>query len=210
MKNKVIKSYVLLNLFLVIMTMSHFLKAQDHFQITLRYGILSHTPGNLPDGLKTNWQTSSNSFDLILDRNIIINKKYKLNTGLGFSVYRFINSNLFYDGKTVQSNYGILKYGIDRKLFSDRLFLNINIFHYILAHKEKQDDNQRRTFTNIDFGLSYKISNSLIISMGSPYTLYPMFLLRVGTGSVVLNEPVTRYNSKVQNRGIHFGISYKF
>ena len=210
MKNKIIKSYVLLKLFLAAMTMSHFLQAQDHFQVTLRYGILSHMPSNLPEGLKSNWQTSSNSFELILDRNIIINKKYRLNAGLGFSVYRFLNSNLFYNGKTIQTNYGILKYGIDRKLVSDKLFLNFDIFHYILAHKEMQDDDQRRVFTNIDIGLSYNVSNSLIISISSPITLYPMFLLRTGSGSVVNNEPITRYNSKVRNIGINFGICYKF
>lgn len=32
---------------------------------------------------------------------------------------------LFFDGTTAQNNYGIFKYGVDRKLFSNKFLINL-------------------------------------------------------------------------------------
>lgn len=195
---------------IVFLIQSQFSYTQDYYQITFRYNILNHVPGNLPKELKNNWQTSSNTFELILDKTLTINDHFNLNAGLGFSVFRFSNSNLFSLDNIRQSNYAIIKYGLSKRIYLDNLFLNLDILHYVLARKEKQDDNQRRAFTNAEVGLSYNINERFKISFSSPFTLYSMFLLRIGTGNIANNEPITRYNSKVRNYGLNFGFTYTF
>ncbi len=195
-------------LIIVLSSFSNIAISQDQSAIHLRFGILKHIPHNVPAVLKNSRASSSNTFELILERKLKINDNYSINGGLGFSVYRFLDSNIFFDGNTRQSNYGILKYGLSRRICTEKLFLNFDIFHYILAYKEKQYDNQRRAFTNVEIGLTYKINDRFSISMSSPLTLYPMFLLRLGTG--VLGETITRYYSNVRNYGLNASVSYNF
>ena len=208
MENKLIKKFISILCVIIYMVQSHACNAQN--QMTFRYGVLNQLPSSLPAELSNNYQTSSNTFEIIYDRSIPINENYNINIGLGFSVFRFSNSNLFFYGKKRQSNYVIFKYGLGRKIYAEKLFINLDILHYILAHKKKQDDDQRRIFTNIEIGMSYKINNNFKITISSPLTLYPMFLLRIGKGNTANNEPVIRYNSKVRNYGLNFGCTYIF
>lgn len=208
MVNRFINFYISLFCVLIFMVHSNSCDAQN--QIILRYGVLNQLPSNLPTVLKNNWQTSSNTFEILYERVSTFNDKYNINAGFGFSVYRFSNSNLFFDDKIRQSNYAILKYGMNRKIYTEKIFLNLDIFHYILTNKEKQDDNQRRIFANLEIGFSYYINKRFRGSISSPFTLYPMFLLRLGAGDFNKNEPITRYNSKVRNYGLNFGFTYNF
>jgi len=181
---------------------------QDHNVVQLRFGMQNHVPHGLPTLLKEGWTSSSIQFDLILNRRFVINEKYTLNGGLGFTIFKFADSNLFFDGTTRQSNYGLIKYGLSRSIYKDKFSVNVDIFHYILTHSEKQDDNQRRVFTNVELGATYNINDRFNVSVSSPFTLYSMFLIRSSTG--IFNETITRYYSDVRNYGVHFGAGYKF
>lgn len=210
MKNNILKTCNCLLLGLLLIFKSQYAGAQDHNYLTLRYGILKHLPSKIPNDLKHNWQTSSNTFEIIYDRALHLNENYKLNIGVGFSIFRFANSNLFYDRTTIQSNYVMVKYGLSRRLYSNKFFVNLDIFHYILPRELKQDVDQRRVFTNIEMGISYNINNRFRMSVSSPFTLFPFFLIRTSTGNMANNEPITIYNSKVLSYGVNFGCTYIF
>ena len=93
-------------------------------------------------------------------------------------------------------------------VYKDKLLLNIDVFHYILAHKVKQDNRQRRASTNIEMGVTYNINDRISISLGGSLSLTPMCLLRFSTGNISNNEPVTQYSSGVYNFGGNVGLGY--
>jgi hypothetical protein len=184
--------------------------AQDFNVVKFRFGVQNHKPHGLPESLKEMFTSSSLQFELFVDRRFLINEKYALNGGLGFSIFQFADANLFFDGVTAQSNYGILKYGLSRAIYKDKFNFNVDVFHYILVHKEKQDDRQRRAFTNLEIGVAYKINNRFNVSVGSFLSITPMSLLRLGTGNFMKNEPLTTYISGVYNLGMNAGLGYSF
>lgn len=184
--------------------------AQDFNVVKFRFGVQNHRPQGLPESLKEMFTSSSLQFELLVDRRFVINEKYALNGGLGYSIFQFADANLFFDGVTAQSNYGILKYGLSRVIYKDKFNFNVDVFHYILVHKEKQDDRQRRAFANLELGVAYKINDRVDVSLGSSLSLTPMSLLRLGTGNLMNNEPLTTYISGVYNFGMNAGLGYRF
>jgi len=204
------KHITLLFSFLIIQFLTTKSFGQDHNVVQLRFGVQNHVPHGLPASLKELFASSSNQFDLILNRRFVINEKYTLNGGLGFTILRFADSNLFWDDTTNQSNYGVVKYGIGRSIYKDKLSINVDIFHYILTHAEKQDDNQKRVFTNLELGVTYNINDRFSISMSSPLTLNSIFSVRGLTGDFFKNETLRTYYSDVRNYGVHLGAGYKF
>lgn len=204
------KHKIFLMSFLMICFFTYKSFGQDHNIVMFRLGVQNHVPQGLPASLKEGFTSSSFQYDLMIDRRFVINEKYTLNGGLGFTIFRFSDSNLFFDGTTNQSNYGIIKYGLSRSIYKDKLSINVDVFHNILAHKEKQDDRQRRTFTNIEIGTTYRIYDRFSISLSSSLSLTPMSLLRFSTGDINNNEIVTRYSSGVRNFGVIAGFGYSF
>lgn len=95
-------------------------------------------------------------------------------------------------------------------VYKDKILLNIDVFHYILAHKVKQENRQRKEFTNFEIGVTYNINDRISISLGGSLSLTPMCLLRFSTGSNINNEPVTQYSSGVYNFGGNVGLRYGF
>lgn len=199
-----------LTLILFFSSLGDFAIGQDYNSLQLRYGLQKHMPNKLPDDLKRRYSSSSTQFEFTIDRRFVINEKHTLNGGLGFNMFRFSDSNLFFDGATNHSNYGLIKYGLSRFVYKDKLSINVDVFHYILAHIEKQDDRQRRAFTNIEIGTAYRINDRFNISLSSSLSLTPMSLLRFSTGDINNNEIVTRNSSGVRNFGVHTGLAYRF
>jgi hypothetical protein len=204
------KHKIFLVSFLLICIFTHNSFGQDHNIGMFRFGVQNHIAKSLPASYKEELASSSTLFEVIMDRKFVINENYILNGGLGFAIFRFSNSNLFFDGATNHSNYGLVKYGMSRSVYKDKLSINADVFHYILAHIEKQEEDQRRAFTNLEMGATYKINDRFSVTLSSALSLSPMTLLRFTTGSSINNEPITRYSGSIYNFGVHAGLGYRF
>jgi len=183
--------------------------AQDDFYAQVRFGMMTHTALNLPKEVRSAFISESQQYEVFFGKKLFINEKYKLSGSVGFAQFQFSDSRQFRDGETRRSRYFAVAYGLARKLPAEKLSVSLGVSHYVLAHRDKQDFDQRRVFSNLELGFGYLIKKDLEVSVSSPWTIYPMFLKRVSVRSEDGTQS-TRYNGVSRNLGASLGLKYNF
>lgn len=197
----------LVNVILFLLIFPSIIFGQNKTSIQLREGLVKSITHGLPADLKKANSLSIFTQDIIISKSISVYDEYSLNAGVGGSWYRYTNTNNTLFENTKNSFYGLVKYGVNRKL-NKKLNLDLAMFHYILAHNEKQSFIQRRVFTNIELGLEYQINNNFLISVSTPFTLHPFLLINTYTKDE--NEVLYYHSGKTRNYGITVALKYDF
>ena len=190
-------------LLLLFITSYQTLSGQRNWEIGFNGGYVTHNALNLPDDLKEYFSTTSTALNLSLVRKHKLNGNVEIFGGIGLHSY-FFEESPAYILKNDASHYYAFVYGLRRSFSGQKVSLNLFIDHNILYSGNLVQHN--RVYTNINLGVSYFLSDKILLNTYVPITIYPMFSHKnVGKTE---GEILTLYRSGVYNLGIYVGVSY--
>lgn len=198
------------------------LYGQHAFEAEIRGGIalfdLNPHPG---DFLKGNQGWGSKA-DAVLWYSIDIQRRLKPRIGIGYTNFYYWDVDLISPVPQVltwpasydfthfvsTSHYLSIRYGAEVNAYKRKYFVNLNVSHYILAHRALQGFNQMRSFMNVDVGLSIKLNERYSLTLNSPFSIQPI-VQNVPTG-LLLPVSTGTFDSFIEMNGLLLGVKRSF
>jgi hypothetical protein len=202
----------LLIIFFVIGFISHQLPGQKSFSLEASEGFVFFDYfGKEPERFDKIFAGYGLQSEISIWRNIIKHGPIQTKFGFGYTSLYYLGgyNGLFFIARNANStSYANLKLGFEFQPEWSKVEFIVNSSHYILLHKEKQQNSQNRWFTNLDVGIKFKLFGNFDLSFWSPLTLYPMH-----DGPKVY-RPFDMFgldfDPYIEVTGLNMGLSYNF
>lgn len=201
----------LLIIFFVIGCFSHQLSGQKSFSLEASEGFVFFDYfGKEPERFKHVFAGYGLQSEGTLWCDIFAYRNLNTKIGLGFTSFYYLNEYgfTFIARSENSTSYANLKLGFELQPAWSKIDFIVNSTHYVLLHKEKQQNSQNRWFTNLDIGFKFKLSGNFDLSFWSPLTLYPMH------DGPRVRRPFDMFgldfDPYIEITGLNMGLSYNF